>query len=133
PSQATITPKMSADACATDGTGMSRSGVTIVFNGCQVANGSRFDGTIDVQATRTLSDPACGAGTMVTFMHTTTITNLTRTLASGAKIIIPNSSGTATTNYIAGQLPSSSAFTLLQFMQIMGLTGRLAADRSYSG
>jgi len=133
PNQATITPKMSADACATDGTGMSRSGVTVVFNGCQLSNGSRYDGTIDVQATRTLSDPACGAGTMVTFMHTTTITNLTRTTSSGAKIVIPSSSGSATTNYIAGQLPSSVAITMDGTMQIVGVGGAVTADRSFSG
>ena len=48
PNQVTITPKMTPDACATDGTGMSRGGVTLVFNGCQIPSGSRFDGTIDV-------------------------------------------------------------------------------------
>ena len=66
PNQVTITPRMSADACATDGTGMSRSGVSIAFSGCQVGNGSQLDGSIDVQGTRTLSNAACAAGTMVT-------------------------------------------------------------------
>jgi len=81
----------------------------------------------------TLSDPACGAGTMVTFMHTTTITNLTRTTSSGAKIVIPSSSGSATTNYIAGQLPSSVAITMDGTMQIVGVGGAVTADRSFSG
>ena len=107
PNQVTITPKMTPNACATDGTGMSRGGVTLVFNGCQIANGSRFDGTIDVSSTRTLSDPACPAGTMVTFNNMTTITNLTRTTSNGTKILIPNSSGTITATYVAGEQPSS--------------------------
>ena len=133
PNQVSITPKMTADACAMDGTGMSRSGVTITFNGCQVGNGSQFDGTIDVQGSRTLSDAACASGTMVTFTASTTITNLTRTTASGTKILIPNATGMATTSYVAGQLPTSVSMTVDGALQLVGPAGRLNANRMYSG
>ena len=132
-SQVTITPKMSADACATDGTGMSRTGVSVHFNGCMLANGSRLDGNIDVDGTRTLSDPACGPGTMVTFTATTTVNDLARTTASGIKIVMPNSNGTITTNYIEGQLPSSVAVTMNGTLQLVGVGGAVSADRSFTG
>jgi hypothetical protein len=131
--QVSITPMISPDACATDGTGMSRSGVSVAFNGCELSNGSRLDGTIDVQGTRTLSDPACGPGTMVTFTAMTTITNLSRTTPSGMKIVMPSSNGTTTTNYIAGELPSSVAMTMNGNLQLVGPAGATSADRSFTG
>ena len=132
PNQVTITPKMTPNACATDGSGMSRGGVTLVFNGCQLANGSRFDGTIDVSSTRTLSDPACGPGTNVTFMSMTTITNLTRTTVNGSKILIPNSSGSITASYVAGSQPASIAMTMDGALQVVGIGGNVNANRTFS-
>ena len=131
--QVSITPKMGPDACATDGTGMSRTGVNIFFNGCMLTSGSRIDGTFDVEGTRTLSDPACGPGTTVTVTATTMVTYLARTTPSGVKIVMPNSNGTITTSYIAGQMPSSVAVTMSGTLQLVGPGGVTSADRSFSG
>jgi hypothetical protein len=133
PNQVTITTTTSPNACATDGSGMSRSGATITFNDCQVANGGTYNGTIDVQASFQLSDPACPAGTTVMLTINTMISNLTHTTPGGAQIMIPSSSGTTTTSYVAGQVPTTISTMLDGSMQVTGANGALTANRTFSG
>ena len=134
PNQVTITPKMTPNACATDGTGMSRGRVRWCSTAAEIPNGSRFDGTVDVSSTRTY-DPACPAGTMVTFQNMTTITNLTRTTANGSKILIPNSSGTDTPP--AGRRRGTGAgrrsnLTVEVPCEVVGVGGNVNANRTFS-
>ena len=46
---------------------------------------------------------------------------------------MPNSNGTITTSYIAGQLPSSVAITMNGTLQLVGPAGETSADRSFTG
>ncbi len=48
PGQVTVTPKMGTPACAAAGVTGGRTGVTVVFNGCQLSGGGTVSGTYDV-------------------------------------------------------------------------------------
>ena len=62
-----------------------------------------------------------------------TITNLTRTTSTGTKILIPNSTGTVTSSYLAGQLPASVTITMDGAMQLVGPGGVVNANRTFAG
>ena len=67
--QVTVTPHDGALVC-----GESRSGVDIVFSGCQLAAGGTLDGTVAVQLTRSASDANCDTSTTIMLGYTSTIT-----------------------------------------------------------
>jgi hypothetical protein len=70
---------------------------------------------------------------MVTTTLTTTITNLTRTTSTGTKILIPNTTGTVTSSYVAGQLPASVTISMDGAMQLVGPGGVVNANRTFAG
>jgi hypothetical protein len=133
PNQVTVTPKTAAPACAQAGVTAVRNGITVVFNGCQVANGGTISGTFDVTANRSASDATCGAGTIITLGHTTTITNLTYTSPTGGRIVIPSQVDTGSTMYTFGQSPATSSIKTDGEVQLFASGGNTLADRTYSG
>src|SRR5579862_4143562 len=52
PGQVTVTPQMGTPACATTGTTSARTGLNIVFSGCQLPGGGTVDGSVTVQLAR---------------------------------------------------------------------------------
>jgi hypothetical protein len=132
--QVTVTPKTASNPCPGTGADTIRSGVTLVFNQCNLPNGGTLDGTIDVQSTRTASDATCVATTTITVSHTTTITNLAYTGPSGRRFVVPNETGTGTTTFVNGQRPATAASTFSGRMQIFGNGGATpAADQAFNG
>jgi len=131
---AMVTPRMEASPCPTaSGAAMVRSGATVVFSSCQLANGGMLDGMIDVQTMRTASDTTCGANTMINVTSTTTITNLSYTGPGGRRLVIPNQTGTGTTSYLNGQKPTTASTMLDGRMQVFDTKGGSLADKSYTG
>lgn len=133
PNQVTVTPRTAPDVCPAGGSATIRNGVTIAFNGCMLPDGGRVDGTYDVQATRTTSDPACGAGATISLSITTTVTNLSFVGAGGRKIVIPNETGTSSFSYVIGQAPQPTASTIEGRMQVFASDGSKLADNTFSG
>jgi hypothetical protein len=130
PNQMTLTPKTTAPACTG---GSTRGGATIVFNGCQTPGGATLDGMVDITSSRTASTPDCNTGTTVTLMHTSTITNLSYTSASGARLVIPTQTGTGTTTYTFGQTPPTVALAYSGELLTYQNGGALQADLNYTG
>ena len=126
--QATVTPKSGTTIC-----GVSASGVTIVFNGCQLSGGGTVDGTVDVAITRSASDTTCGSATTITLGYTSTITNLTYTGTGGAKIVIPNEMSTSTLTYSFGQAPTTASIQTNGEVQRFASGGSMTSDRTYTG
>ncbi len=134
-SQVTVTPKTANNPCPGSGAATIRSGVTIVFAGCQLSNGGKLDGTIDVDSTRTASDTACSATTTITVSHTTTITDLVYTGAVGRRFVIPNQTGSGMTTFLNGQPPTAAvASTFSGRMQVFGINATTPSnDQLFNG
>jgi hypothetical protein len=132
PNQVTVTPHMVAPACETQDTTSIRSGGTIVFNGCQTANG-KLDGTVDIQASRTASEMVCSANTMITLTHTSTITNLTFTGNDGKRLVIPSQVDTGTNTYLYNQTPTTTSINTSGRLQLFASDGRLVTDQNHNG
>lgn len=134
PGQVTVTPKTGPNLCAATGAPDTvRNGVTIQFSGCTLSDGGQLDGTYDVQATRTASDSACDANTTITLSVTTTVTNLSYLGPGGRKVVIPQETGSSTLSYAIGQPPTSSELTLDGQMQVVGVSGVVLLDNTFSG
>jgi hypothetical protein len=129
--QAAVTPKMSPPAC---GSGEPvRSGVTIVFDGCKLADSSTLSGTFDVDTMRAASNVACDANTVINLEAAVTVTNLTFTNAAGAKVVIPNHTATVTGSHLNGQLPSTVSIEGMGRVQVYDSSGTLIADHNEKG
>lgn len=63
---------------------------SIVFDGCVLPDGGRIDGAVQVDATHTFSDPACGSETVVDVSYTSTSTDLVYTAPGGERIALPS-------------------------------------------
>ncbi len=133
PGQVTVTPKMGPPACMTADNADVRTGVTLVFNGCQTPNGGKLDGTIDVTAMRNASEQTCSSNTRISLSHTTTITDLSYTAPSGQRLVIPNQTDTGTNSFTYGTTPSSLTFNSSGRVQVYGTNGSLAADLNHNG
>ncbi len=133
PGQVTVTPRMSAPACTAADVTEIRSGATIVFSGCQTANGGRIDGTIDVESQRTASETACGPNTRITLMSTTRMTNLSYTGPDGRRLLIPNQQDTGNNSYSYGQLPAMVSFNSSGRVQIFDAGGTMRSDHNHNG
>jgi hypothetical protein len=132
PNQVTVTPKSAPPPC-TGGPTSVRAGVTIVFNGCQTPGGGTINGTVDVTATHTASTAVCDATTIITMSHTTTITNLSYTGASGSKLVIPSETNMGMTTYNFGQTPATVAMSLNGQLQTFDASGGISADQNFTG
>jgi hypothetical protein len=131
PSQVTVTPKMAAPPCT--GAALQRSGVTLVFSGCQTPGGGTISGTVDVTTTRTASTAVCDATTSVTLTHTTTITNLDYTGISGGRLFVPSQTDTGTNVYTFGQTPSHVSVSSTGQLQIFARDGSQTSDHTFTG
>jgi hypothetical protein len=132
PGQVTVTEKKAAPACAGPNADEVRNGVTISFNGCQTSDGT-INGNIDVQSNRSASEQTCSATTIITLGHTSTITNLSFTLASGAKLVIPNQTNTGTTSYTFGQSATTAEIMSNGELQIFNSAGTMLSDHTFMG
>jgi hypothetical protein len=131
PGQVTVTPRLSPSPCT--GGGPERSGVTIVFNGCQTPGGGTISGTVDVTATRTASTAACDATTSITLTHTTTISNLDYTGISGGRLLIPTQTDTGTNLYTFGATPGHVSVSSTGQLQIFARDGSQTSDHGFTG
>lgn len=133
PGQVTVTPKTAPPACSAAGTTAVRSGGTIAFNGCQTADGSVINGTIDITASRSANEAVCSATTLITLSHTTTLSNLSVTGPDGRRLLIPNQTDNGTNTYTYGQLPTTAAITSSGRFQVFAADGSLTADINHNG
>ena len=131
PGQVTVTPRMAVSPCATSSTPV-RSGVTIVFNNCQVGNDT-INGTFDVASSRTASDASCSATTTITLQDTVTLTNLSLTNAKGASVSIPNAMETGMTTFPFGQTPSTIQVSSSGQLQLTTGAGATAVNLTFNG
>jgi hypothetical protein len=127
PGQVTLTRGGGTNVC-----GLSGSGLNIVFNGCQLSAGGTIDGTVDVQLSLTASDGSCSSSSMVSVGYTSTITNLTYTGNSGAKVVIPNQKDTSTFNVAPGQAPATITMMSSGEIQATGIDG-VSTDLTFTG
>jgi len=132
PGQVTVTEKTADPACDGSNTDQLRNGVNIVFNNCQVSGGT-INGSIDVMSNRSASEQTCSATTIITLGHTSTITNLSFTLASGAKLVIPTQANTGETTYGFGQAPTTTRITTNGELQIFNSAGSMLSDHTFMG
>ncbi len=132
PGQVTVTEHKAAPACAGPNAAEERAGVSITFNACEVSGGT-INGTLEVQSNRSASAQTCSATTTITLGHTSTITNLTFTLASGAKLLIPNQTNTGTTTYNFGETPTMTQITTNGELQIFNNAGTMLSDHTFMG
>jgi hypothetical protein len=132
PGQVTVTPKMAPSPCSNTDE-MVRSGVTIIFTGCQLSGGGVVDGMIDTTAMQSASDPACGQGSMVTLTHTTTITNLSYRGMNGQRLVIPNQTDTGTNTFSFGQMPDMVSINSTGRFQFYDNSGALVHDQNFNG
>jgi hypothetical protein len=133
PGQATMTTQTGTPACATLGTTSARTGLNIVFRGCQLPGGGTVDGTVDVKLTRSASDTTCNAATTITLGYTETLTNLTYTGTGGAKLVIPNDMSTATLNFPLATTPATVTIASNGELQIIAADGTTSSDRTFNG
>ena len=94
---------------------------------------STINGSIDVMSNRSASEQTCSATTIITLGHTSTITNLSFTLASGAKLVIPNQNNTGDTTYGFGQAPTTTRITTDGELQIFNSAGSMLSDHTFMG
>ena len=132
PGQVTVTEKTADPACDGSGSDPVRNGVNISFNNCQVSDGT-INGSLDVISNRTASEQTCSATTIITLGHTSTITNLSFTLASGAKLVIPSQTNTGETTYGFGQAPTTTKITTNGELQIFNSAGSMLSDHTFMG
>jgi hypothetical protein len=133
PGQVTVTPKTTTPPCTGSGSPQVRSGVNVVFNGCQLTGGGKIDGTFDVQAQLTASAPACDASTTISLTYTTTITNLVYTSPSNARIVIPSQVDNGTASFAFGQNGTSTTINTTGEVQYFNTAGTMIADHANSG
>jgi hypothetical protein len=133
PGQVDVTPKTSAPACEVQGTSAVRSGVTVVFSGCETSSGGTIDGTVDVTAMRSASEQICSPNTLVTLSHTTTLTDLTYTSASGERWVVPDQVDSGTNTYTYGQLPTNLSINSSGRFQVFAADGTLVSDHNHNG
>jgi hypothetical protein len=133
PGQVTMTTQTGTPACATTGTTSARTGLNIVFSGCQLPGGGTVDGTVDVKLARTASDTNCNAATTIAFGYTETLTNLTYTGTGGAKLVIPGDMSTATLNFPLGTTAASVTIVSNGELQIIAADGTTTSDRTFNG
>jgi hypothetical protein len=131
PGQVTVTEKKAAPACDANGDEV-RNGVNIAFNNCQVSGGT-INGSLDVISNRAASEQTCSATTIITLGHTSTITNLSFTLANGAKLVIPTQTNTGETKYGFGQAPTTTKITTNGELQIFNSAGSMLSDHTFMG
>ena len=132
PGQVTVTEKTADPACDGSGSDPVRNGVNISFNGCQISGGT-INGSIDVMSNRSASEQTCSATTLITLGHTSTITNLSFTVANGAKLVIPTQTNTGTTSYTFGQAPATTQITTNGELQIFNSAGSMLSDHTFMG
>jgi hypothetical protein len=128
----TVTEKFADPACDGSNTDQVRNGVNIVFNNCQVSGGT-INGSLDVMSNRSASEQTCSATTIITLGHTSTITNLSFTLANGAKLVIPSQNNTGETTYSFGQAPTTTKITTNGELQIFNSAGSMLSDHTFMG
>jgi hypothetical protein len=133
PGQATMTTQSGTPACATAGTTSARTGLNIVFSGCQLPGGGTVDGTVDVKLTRTASDTSCNAATTIALGYTETLTNLTYTGTAGAKLVLPNQMSTATLDFPLGSTAATVTIASNGELQIVAPDGTMTSDRTFNG
>ncbi len=129
PGQVTVTPKTTTPVCSGGTSSQELNGVTIVFNGC-VVQGATIDGTFDVTANRTASEPTCSGSTTITLNFTSTLTNISISSGNG-KVMIPSQTTTGMTTYMFGGIPSSITFNETGELQLSGNAG--SGDLTYTG
>jgi hypothetical protein len=126
--QVTVTPHDGALVC-----GESRSGVDIVFAGCELAAGGTLDGSVAVQLARSASNANCDSSTTIMIGYTSTISNLTYTTPAGGKVVIPSQTSTANVSYTFGQPPTSVTIMTNGEVQRVGNGGAMNSDRTFTG
>ena len=124
----TVTPRIGVAVCGDAGTG-----VTVVFDNCELSGGGVVDGTVDVQLNRSASNVVCDGSTDISLGYTATITNLTYVGVDGARIVIPSQTSTATINHPFGQTPTTVSIETNGQVQRFGTGGAIFSDRTYSG
>lgn len=124
----TVTPRIGVAVCGDAGTG-----VTVVFNDCELSGGGMVNGTVDVQLNRSASNVVCDGSTDISLGYTATITDLTYTGVDGRSIFIPNQKSTATINHPFGQMPTTVDIETIGEVQRFDLGGAKITDRMYSG
>jgi hypothetical protein len=133
PGQVTVTPKTATPSCTGGALAAVRNGVIIIFNGCQLQGGGRVDGTVDVQSIRSASQEICSPDTIITLGHTTTISNLTFTTSTGARLVVPNQVATGMVEFKYGQTPATVSINSSGQLQLFNLDGVLLSDHTHTG
>jgi hypothetical protein len=132
PGQVTVTPKTMTPACSNNATAQRRAGVTIVFNSCLLPDGGTVSGTVDLQSNQSASVQTCDASTILTLGTNSTITNLSYTGVSGAKLVIPSQTDTSTAMYNFGSSPASITINSNGQLQTFTAAGVKVSDHSYT-
>jgi hypothetical protein len=133
PEHVTVTPLMAPGGCAGGATGDVRSGVTVVFSGCPLADGSSVSGRFAVEVRRSAAETACSATTSITVVATGTATDLSLTGPTGVRVVVPEQVDTATATYGYGRAPGPLSIESRGRLEIHDRAGSLIADHGHLG
>jgi hypothetical protein len=89
PDHATVTMTTTTPACDSGAGALQPLSTTITFDGCELLDGSRLDGTMQIVATQSASDEACDDSTTIDVSYTSTTTQLVYTKPDGARVVMP--------------------------------------------
>ncbi|HVZ34294.1 MAG TPA: hypothetical protein VG963_17825, partial [Polyangiaceae bacterium] len=111
PGQVTVTTQRTTLSCNVGGGTSVPISSSTQFTGCELADGGKLDGSVQVTASQTLSDTNCDAGTSLAVTYTSTTTNLVYTAADGSRIVVPMLTRTGSYTRPLGSAPATVSVT----------------------
>jgi hypothetical protein len=133
PGQVTVTPRTAPPACGATGEDAVRSGANIVFDNCKLSDGAMLSGTVDVQTTRTASQPTCGANTTISLQVNVAIGSMTYVAPEGGRLVITNETDTASSTFPYNQTPTQVTVDSKGRLQLYNSSGTTLSDHNFQG
>jgi hypothetical protein len=112
PGQVTVTQRGNTAPCANGGDAVPSS-TSIVFRGCQLRDGGRLDGSLQIGVAQIARDIDCDSSTLVDVRYASTAINLRYTSPTGDRVMLPTLMVTgAYTRALGGGYPASIDVTV---------------------
>jgi hypothetical protein len=133
PDHATVTTTTTAPACDPGGGVIQPLSTSISFDGCVLLDGSRLDGSIQIDATQTASDAACDDNTTIDVTYTSKTTQLVYTAADGSRIVIPQMTRTGSYTRPHHAAPAAIALDIEGSVERYDASGTAVSNVQLSG
>jgi hypothetical protein len=133
PGHVMVTTQSTTLACNVGGGTSVPTSTTTEFTGCELNDGGKLDGSVQVTASQTLSDSNCDAGTSLAVSYTSTTTNLVYTAPDGSRIAIPMLTRTGSYTRPLGSPPATVSVTSQGQIERLDAKGTALANTQLSG